>query len=181
MHKLHKAAVLLAALGSVGILAAGTAHADGTGQPGGQVSVQQSTTCRSHDLNIDILGAVGLLDGVLGNGLNGEGDPAVALFRAEMRVRLSGVETPTGGAMSNVEFQEGKQMLVHALARIPSEPTIERGAAEIRLRTRRASRAAEATRWLLGRTDDTGRRRRRPGARSTPQLRLRESGNAVVA
>ncbi|MFE7166132.1 hypothetical protein [Streptomyces sp. NPDC057616] len=76
MHKLHKAAVLLAALGSVGILAAGTAHADGTGPGGGQVSVQQSTTCRSHDLNIDILGAVGLLDGVLGNGLNGEGDPA---------------------------------------------------------------------------------------------------------
>ncbi|MFR0352418.1 hypothetical protein [Streptomyces sediminimaris] len=76
MHKLHKAAVLLAALGSVGILAAGTAHADGTGRGGGQFSVQQSTTCRSHDLNIDILGAVGLLDGVLGNGLNGEGDPA---------------------------------------------------------------------------------------------------------
>lgn len=80
MHKLHKAAVLLAALGSVGILAAGTAHADGTGRGGGvgggRFSVQQSTTCRSHDLNIDILGAVGLLDGVLGNGLNGEGDPA---------------------------------------------------------------------------------------------------------
>ncbi|MFI6560953.1 hypothetical protein [Streptomyces sp. NPDC050534] len=81
MHKLHKAAVLLAALGSIGILAAGTAHADGTGQgggvaAGGQLSVQQSTTCRSHDLNIDILGTVGLLDGVLGNGLNGEGDPA---------------------------------------------------------------------------------------------------------
>jgi hypothetical protein len=79
MHKLHKAVVLLAALGSVGILAAGPAHADGTGQGAGvagQVSVQQSTTCRSHDLNIDVLGTVGLLDGVLGNGLNGEGDPA---------------------------------------------------------------------------------------------------------
>jgi hypothetical protein len=80
MHKLHKAAVLIAALGSVGLMTAGIAHADGTGQGGGvgggQFSVQQSTTCRSHDLNIDILGAVGLLDGVLGNGVNGEGNPA---------------------------------------------------------------------------------------------------------
>jgi hypothetical protein len=78
MRKLHKAAVLIAALG-VGFLTVGPAHADG-GQDGGRggsgFSVQQSTTCRSHDLNVNILGAVGLIDGALGGALNGEGNPA---------------------------------------------------------------------------------------------------------
>ncbi|MCD9879104.1 hypothetical protein [Streptomyces guryensis] len=69
MHKLRKAAVLVAALGSVGLLSAGGAHADGG------TGVQQSTTCRSHDLNITVLGQVGLIDGLLGNALNGEGNP----------------------------------------------------------------------------------------------------------
>ncbi|MDC0768568.1 hypothetical protein [Streptomyces sp. HD] len=74
MHKLRKAAVLVAALTSVGALAAGTAHADGRGDGrGNNVKVQQSTQCKSHDLNLDILGIVGVLNGVLGNGLNGEG------------------------------------------------------------------------------------------------------------
>ncbi|MFJ7077549.1 hypothetical protein [Streptomyces sp. NPDC098781] len=72
MHKLRKAAVLVAALSTVGVLTAGTAHADGPG--GNQYGVKQSTNCKSHDLNIDILGVVGLLNGVLGNGLNGEGN-----------------------------------------------------------------------------------------------------------
>ncbi|MFF5479163.1 hypothetical protein ACFY5C_17710 [Streptomyces sp. NPDC012935] len=71
MHKLRKAAVLVAALSTVGLLGAGTAHAAGD-----DYKVQQSTQCKSHDLNIDILGAVGLLNGLLGNGLNGEGDTA---------------------------------------------------------------------------------------------------------
>ena len=77
MHKLRNAAVLFAVLGTVG-LAGGAAHADGgqggagSGGGGSQYSVLQSTTCRSHDLNLDVLGQVGLLDGVLGNGLNGE-------------------------------------------------------------------------------------------------------------
>jgi len=74
MLKLRKAAVMVAALGSVSFLAAGTAHADGP--EGSAYNVQQSTECKSHDLNIDVLGVVGLLNGVLGNGLNGEGDPA---------------------------------------------------------------------------------------------------------
>ncbi|MER6026184.1 hypothetical protein [Streptomyces sp. NPDC001851] len=78
MYKLRKAAVLVAALSSVGVLTAGTAHAAGWGRGdghgGSQFSVQQSTQCKSHDLNIDVLGAVGVLNGVLGNGLNGEGD-----------------------------------------------------------------------------------------------------------
>ncbi|MFH0518046.1 hypothetical protein ACHBTE_12805 [Streptomyces sp. M41] len=73
MHKLRKAAVVVAALGTVGVLTAGTAHADG-GPQGNAYQVQQSTQCKSHDLNISILGVVGLLNGALGNALNGEGD-----------------------------------------------------------------------------------------------------------
>ncbi|MGC9539175.1 hypothetical protein [Streptomyces sp. UG1] len=76
MHKLRKAAVLVAAVSTVGLLGAGSAHADGRGDgPGGNnYSVTQSTQCKSHDLNLDILGVVGILNGVLGNGLNGEGN-----------------------------------------------------------------------------------------------------------
>jgi hypothetical protein len=78
MHKLRKAAVLVAALGSVGLLSAGAAHADGG--PGGRghgggLNVFQSTTCRSHDANVDILGQVGVANGLGGNLLNGEGNP----------------------------------------------------------------------------------------------------------
>ncbi|MEU1406098.1 hypothetical protein ABZ471_27710 [Streptomyces sp. NPDC005728] len=71
MHKLRKAAVLVAALGSVGLLTAGTAHA---GEHGGD-GVMQSSNCKDHDLNLDLLGEVGILNGLLGNALNGEGDP----------------------------------------------------------------------------------------------------------
>jgi hypothetical protein len=78
MHKLRKAAVLVAAIGTVGLLGAGTASANGGddrgGKGGGHHSVLQSSECKSHDLNIDILGQVGLLNGLLGNGLNGEGN-----------------------------------------------------------------------------------------------------------
>ncbi|WP_155059681.1 hypothetical protein [Streptomyces blattellae] len=77
MRKLHKAAVLVAALSSVGLLGAGTASAnggDGHGGKGGNYSVLQSTECKSHDLNLDILGQVGILNGLLGQGLNGEGN-----------------------------------------------------------------------------------------------------------
>jgi hypothetical protein len=77
MRKLRQAAVLVAALGSIGFVTAGTAQADQGGygrDGGGRVSVLQSSTCRSHDLNIDILGEVGLANGVGGNLFNGEGD-----------------------------------------------------------------------------------------------------------
>ncbi|MEE6267359.1 hypothetical protein V2E29_17140 [Streptomyces diastatochromogenes] len=91
MRKLRKAAVVIAVLGSVGFLGAGPAIAHGGSQGGtnsfssdredggkrggrdGIFGVSQATQCRSHDLNIDVLGAVGLLDGALGNALNGEG------------------------------------------------------------------------------------------------------------
>ena len=73
MHKLLKAAVLTVALGSVGLLSAGTATATGNDGHGGG-NVLQSAHCRSHDLNVDVLGQVGILNGLLGNALNGEGN-----------------------------------------------------------------------------------------------------------
>ncbi|MFF0626981.1 hypothetical protein [Streptomyces sp. NPDC004296] len=39
------------------------------------VKIKQHTMCRSHDLNVNLLGQVGLLNGALGNVLNGEGSP----------------------------------------------------------------------------------------------------------
>ncbi|KUM78381.1 hypothetical protein J7F01_04215 [Streptomyces sp. ISL-22] len=79
MHKLQKAAVVVVALGSVGLMSAGTATAQGLDGHGGKkggdkVSVLQSSHCKSHDLNVDVLGQVGILNGVLGNALNGEGN-----------------------------------------------------------------------------------------------------------
>ena len=58
--------------GQFGLPGALPRHADGP--QGNAYNVQQSTECKSHDLNIDILGVVGLLNGVLGSGVNGEGD-----------------------------------------------------------------------------------------------------------
>ncbi len=74
MRNSRKAAVLVAALGTVGLLTAGTAHAGDEGH-GGKNEVLQSSNCRSHDLNLDVLGEVGILNGALGDALNGEGDP----------------------------------------------------------------------------------------------------------
>ncbi|MFB7244964.1 hypothetical protein CW362_03910 [Streptomyces populi] len=70
MRKLRKAAVLVAALGSIAFMG-GTAHAGG----GDGIKVGQSTSCKSHDLNADVLGEVGILNGALGNALGGEGNP----------------------------------------------------------------------------------------------------------
>ncbi|QHA04659.1 hypothetical protein GQF42_16395 [Streptomyces broussonetiae] len=80
MRKLRNVAVLVAALSSIG-LASGTAFA---GQGGGEgkggdhgdrFNITQSSRCRSHDLNLDVLGEVGILNGALGSALNGEGNP----------------------------------------------------------------------------------------------------------
>ncbi|MCC5473786.1 hypothetical protein ACFV2N_36490 [Streptomyces sp. NPDC059680] len=73
MRRLRKAAVLLAALGSVSLLPAGPAYAGGGHDDEGKV--MQSSNCKDHDLNLDVLGEVGILNGLLGNALNGEGDP----------------------------------------------------------------------------------------------------------
>lgn len=77
MRKLRTAAVLMAVLGNVGLLGAGVAHADqGWGRGDGSgLNISQSTTCQSHDSNIDILGEVGIANGLGGNLLNGEGTP----------------------------------------------------------------------------------------------------------
>ncbi|GGU51417.1 hypothetical protein GCM10010211_15110 [Streptomyces albospinus] len=40
-----------------------------------KIDIKQAAQCRSHDLNVDVLGQVGVLNGVLGNALNGEGAP----------------------------------------------------------------------------------------------------------
>ncbi|WP_438292690.1 hypothetical protein [Streptomyces sp. HUAS TT7] len=73
MRKLQKAAVAAAMLGTLSLIATGTAtaqNAEGGGERGGH-----GHWCKTHDLNIDILGQVGLLNGLLGNALNGEGNP----------------------------------------------------------------------------------------------------------
>ncbi|MBG7702250.1 hypothetical protein HCJ76_30220 [Streptomyces sp. MC1] len=78
MRKLRNVAVLVAALGTIGLVS-GTAHAGQGGDKGGdhgdKFKITQSSQCKSHDLNLDVLGEVGLLGGLLGNGLNGEGNP----------------------------------------------------------------------------------------------------------
>ncbi|MFE1288563.1 hypothetical protein [Streptomyces sp. NPDC058751] len=74
MRKLRNVAVLIAAIGGLGLVG-GTAHAGGYDVGGDSLSVTQSSTCKSHDLNVDILGNVGIANGLGGNLLNGEGDP----------------------------------------------------------------------------------------------------------
>ncbi|WP_406439689.1 hypothetical protein OHB00_31435 [Streptomyces sp. NBC_00631] len=77
MRKLRNAAVLVAALSSIGLVS-GTAYAGGEGDGhghGDKFNITQSSHCKSHDLNLDVLGEVGLLNGVLGSALNGEGNP----------------------------------------------------------------------------------------------------------
>ncbi|MGW1545171.1 hypothetical protein ACWCPM_34025 [Streptomyces sp. NPDC002309] len=75
MHKLSTAAVLVAAFGTMGLLATGTAHAGQGGNGKDAYSVTQTTSCGSHDLNVDVLGQVGVGNGLGGNLLNGEGNP----------------------------------------------------------------------------------------------------------
>ncbi|WP_031522895.1 hypothetical protein [Streptomyces sp. NRRL F-5123] len=73
MRKFQKAAVVVAMLGTIGLAGAGTAFAGERG--GDEFQVSQSSSCKSHDLNVDVLGEVGVLNGLLGNALNGEGNP----------------------------------------------------------------------------------------------------------
>lgn len=71
MRKLHKVAAVAAMVGTFGFIGIGTASAHG----GGGVGVTQGANCTSHDLNADVLGEVGVLNGLLGNALSGEGNP----------------------------------------------------------------------------------------------------------
>ncbi|MFI2758066.1 hypothetical protein ACH5A3_04180 [Streptomyces echinatus] len=76
MRKLRSVAVLVTAIGALGLVG-GTAHADQGGKDGhgDKFKITQSSNCKSHDLNLDLLGEVGVLNGLLGNALNGEGNP----------------------------------------------------------------------------------------------------------
>ncbi|MGG2464078.1 hypothetical protein ACO0M4_30590 [Streptomyces sp. RGM 3693] len=83
MRKLQKAAVVTLVIGSFGFLGAGSAYANG-GREGGMgtdFDIKQGSQCRSHDLNVDVLGEVGILNGVLGNALGGEGSPGAQSTR----------------------------------------------------------------------------------------------------
>ncbi|MGW1053070.1 hypothetical protein ACWDBD_02360 [Streptomyces sp. NPDC001118] len=70
MRRLSKAAAAAAVIASVGII--GT----GTGTTTAQAAVMhRGGGCDTDDTNIDVLGEVGVANGLLGNLLNGEGDP----------------------------------------------------------------------------------------------------------
>ncbi|GAA2663491.1 hypothetical protein [Streptomyces lunalinharesii] len=80
MHKLQKTLVVSVALGGFAFLGAGAAYADG-GRGENGFDVRQGSQCRSHDANVDVLGEVGILNGVLGNALGGEGSPGAQSTR----------------------------------------------------------------------------------------------------
>ncbi|MFJ1972779.1 hypothetical protein ACIO93_29340 [Streptomyces sp. NPDC087903] len=73
MRKLHKVVLLSALLSGVGSLGANTAFAHGEPGHDGGVDITQGIECRSHDMNIEVLGSIGALTGLAGNLLNGEG------------------------------------------------------------------------------------------------------------
>ncbi|TKS96358.1 hypothetical protein [Streptomyces lasalocidi] len=74
MRTSQKVVFLAALLGSLGSLSAGTSFAHG--EPGhdiDSIDITQGIECRSHDMNIEVIGSIGALTGVAGNLLNGEG------------------------------------------------------------------------------------------------------------
>ena len=75
MRKLQKVAIVGAAvLGSIGSFGVGPAFAHG--EPGHDgFDITQGIECRSHDMNIEVIGSIGALTGLAGNLLNGEGNP----------------------------------------------------------------------------------------------------------
>ncbi|MFI9614558.1 hypothetical protein ACIHCM_23325 [Streptomyces sp. NPDC052023] len=67
MRRIRTVAVATAVIAGVGFMGIpATAQASEGGHGGG---------CRSHDMNIDILGQVGILNGLGANLVNGEGSP----------------------------------------------------------------------------------------------------------
>ncbi|OEJ21383.1 hypothetical protein AR457_36750 [Streptomyces agglomeratus] len=73
MRKLQSVIVVGAAIiGSVGSLSGATAFAS---ERGSDLDIEQGIECRSHDMNIEVIGSVGALTGLAGNLLNGEGSP----------------------------------------------------------------------------------------------------------
>lgn len=62
MRMIRKASVVIAALGGVALLGAGTACADGKG--GLPLDLLQGSSCMSHEVNVDVLGEVGVVGGL---------------------------------------------------------------------------------------------------------------------
>ncbi|KOV64999.1 hypothetical protein [Streptomyces sp. MMG1121] len=73
MRTFHKAVLAGAVIGSVCSFGGNTAFAHG--EPGHDVDVTQGTECRSHDMNIEVLGNISALSSAAANLLNGEGNP----------------------------------------------------------------------------------------------------------
>ncbi|GGV27673.1 hypothetical protein GCM10010260_80200 [Streptomyces filipinensis] len=73
MRKLSKAAVAAAVIASVSFIATGTATAQAA------VPMYGGGGCKSHDLDLDLLGEVGIANGLLGNLVNGEGSPGAQI------------------------------------------------------------------------------------------------------
>ncbi|MFD4035189.1 hypothetical protein ACFWVP_32920 [Streptomyces sp. NPDC058637] len=79
MRKLQKAAVVVAMLGSVGFIGAGTASAGGHGEP--DIDITQSSSCSSHDTSLNVLNNIGILNGTLSGLIGNEGDPGAQDFK----------------------------------------------------------------------------------------------------
>ncbi|MEU6278829.1 hypothetical protein [Streptomyces sp. NPDC047028] len=71
MRKISKVVAATAMAVGVSLVGIGPAAAQ-TGMRGG---MHGGGGCQSHNLNIDILGELGVANGLAGNLLNGEGDP----------------------------------------------------------------------------------------------------------
>ncbi|MBT2401848.1 hypothetical protein [Streptomyces sp. ISL-100] len=72
MRKLQSVVLVGAIIGTVGSLSGATAFAN---ERGNDFDITQGIECRSHDMNIEVIGSVGALTGLAGNLLNGEGSP----------------------------------------------------------------------------------------------------------
>jgi len=74
MRKIQKVALVAAMLGGLGLVGAGTAAAHGG------TDISQYSACKSHDLNVAALNNIGVLNGLAGNALGGEGNPGAQSF-----------------------------------------------------------------------------------------------------
>ncbi|MGG2464438.1 hypothetical protein ACO0M4_32545 [Streptomyces sp. RGM 3693] len=108
MRKLQKAAVAAVALGSFGFVGAGTAHAAG-GRGGTDFDIRQGSQCRSHDTNVDVLGEVGVANGLLGNAIGGEGSPGAQSTRMGSSAGCDNTAEIKGGDENKGGGSEGRE------------------------------------------------------------------------
>lgn len=86
MRKLHKVVVVVAALGSVSFIGAGTASAGGWGRGGHGFDIKQINLCRSHDVDLGLADNIALLPGAFANIFGGHGSPGAQLTRVGSNV-----------------------------------------------------------------------------------------------